>query len=77
MNITLSADKELIDKGRQYAKEHNTTLNNLIRNYLNSICGQDDINSIAEEFAEMAKTRGGKSSSGFKFHRDQLYDRNR
>jgi len=31
MNITLSASEKLIEKSREYARRHNTSLNNLIR----------------------------------------------
>ena len=39
MNITLSADAELIRKSRQYAKAHDTSLNQLVRDYLSTISG--------------------------------------
>ncbi len=33
MNITLSADPDLVRKSRRYAVEHGTSLNHLIRDY--------------------------------------------
>lgn len=75
MNITLSADKELIEKSRKYAKEHNTSLNNLVREYLKRISGEQDLAASAEEFAELADKMSGRSAKGFKFDRDSLYDR--
>lgn len=33
-NITLSADEELLKAGRDYARAHNTSLNDLIRKLL-------------------------------------------
>jgi hypothetical protein len=75
MNITLSASKELIEKSREFARKRNTTLNNLIRNFLISIGGEDDRDRIAEEFAELARNHAGKSAKDFKFNRDSVYDR--
>ena len=76
MNITLSADKNLIDKARRYAKKHNTTLNNLVRDYLSKITGHADTTKSADEFAANALERGGRSSKDYKFDRDALYERN-
>jgi len=75
MNITLSADKHLVEKSRKYAKEHNTSLNNLVRDYLKKICGDLDAASSAEEFSNLANTMGGKSPRGYSFNRESIYDR--
>ncbi len=76
MNITLSADKELISKCRRYAKKHNTTINQLVRDFLQKTVGSQEPSESAEEFAELAKNMSGKSPEGFQFSRDSLYDRN-
>lgn len=75
MNITLSADTELIKKGREYANAHNTSLNQLIRDYLLKLTGECDAEKSAEEFVRLASTMPGKSSNEFKFSRDVVYDR--
>ncbi len=75
MNITLSADKETINKSRQYAKKHNTSLNSLIRNYLKKISGESDRKANAQEFAQLAETHAGCSSPGFKFNRNETHNR--
>ena len=75
MNITLSADTELIKKGREYASAHNTSLNQLIRDYLLKITGECEAEKAAEEFVRIASTMPGTSDSEFKFSRDALYDR--
>jgi hypothetical protein len=75
MNITLSADQNLIEKSRQYAKKHNTTLNNLIREYLERIIGKQDREELAKEFEKLAAEMGGKSSPGFHFNREEIYSR--
>lgn len=75
MNITLSADKSLIEKSRQYAKKHNTSLNNLIRDYLEKIVGKQDREELAKEFEKLATAMGGKSSPDFRFNRKEIYSR--
>jgi hypothetical protein len=75
MNITLSADKDLISNSRLYAEKHNTTLNNLVREYLKRITNESEGRKIAEEFETLARDNGGKSSRDYKFNRDEIYDR--
>ncbi|VAX09662.1 hypothetical protein MNBD_GAMMA26-1135 [hydrothermal vent metagenome] len=75
MNITLSADTELIKKGREYAKAHNTSLNQLIRDYLLRLTGECEAEKAADEFVHIASTMSGQSDSDFRFSRDAVYDR--
>jgi dihydroxyacetone kinase len=75
MNITLSADKSLIEKARVYAKKHNTTINNLVREYLKKITGHSGVDKSAEEFEKIALVHGGKSHHDFKFNREDIYNR--
>ncbi len=35
-NVTLSIPDDLLNKSRQYALEHNTSLNQMVRDYLSS-----------------------------------------
>jgi len=75
MNITLSADKGLIAKGRRYARKNNTTLNSLVRSYLSKIAGGGNSSNIADEFESLAKSKAGKSPSEYKFDRDEIHKR--
>lgn len=74
MNITLSADKKLIEKSRSYANKHKTSLNQLIRGYMEQLTGDVDRQKSAEEFAELAKKHSGESTPEFKFSREDLYN---
>jgi len=76
MNITLSAEKELIMKSREYAKMHHTTLNHLVRGFLDRLSGGDDVEKVVEEFKQLAESMPGKSDEGYTFSRDAIYDRN-
>lgn len=75
MNITLSADAELIKKGREYAKAHNTSLNQLVRDYLLRLAGGHEAEKAADEFARLANSMPGRSDDEFKFSREAIYNR--
>ena len=75
MNITLSVDEKVIRRSRQYAKEHNTTLNKMVREFLQKIGGGNKLQSNAEEFAQLAKSMGGKSLPCYTFNREELHER--
>ena len=75
MNITLSADKRLIEKSRDFAKKHDTTLNNLIREYLKRIVNEREMEEISLEFENLAKSQAGESSADYHFNRDEIYSR--
>ena len=75
MNITLSADKGLIEKSRRYARKNNTTLNSLVRTYLSKIAGGGNPSSVADEFESLAKSKAGKSPLEYKFDRDEIHRR--
>lgn len=61
MNITLSADGELVRKARKYAEEHDTSLNQLIRDYLEHLVGELPREAAAEEFEVVARSMSGNS----------------
>jgi hypothetical protein len=75
MNITLSADKELIQKAREYAAEHGTSLNQLIREYLEYIAAEGNKESNAREFEMLARDYGGASPKGYVFNRQDAHSR--
>ena len=74
MNITLSADKKIVEKARKYAQKQNTTLNSLVRDYLLRITLYQDKNESAEEFEQIALKNGGKSSADYVFDRSEIYN---
>jgi hypothetical protein len=68
-NVTLSADADLLARARAYAQARQTTLNQLIRDYLTRLTGQIDPQRAADEFAELARSRPGRSEESFVFDR--------
>jgi hypothetical protein len=75
MNITLSADVETVARTREYAREHGTSLNQLMRDFLASITQRDERKRIADEFTRNALSCGGCSPDGFRFNREQSHAR--
>lgn len=75
MNITLSADTQLIEKSRAYAQSHNTSLNQLVRDYLTRLTGGSDAEKAANEFVSLANAMAGKSAADYTFSRDAVYNR--
>ncbi len=70
MNITLSADPETIERTRAYARRHDTSLNQLVRDYLKRLTAQEERRQVADEFVANAITHAGRSSEGFRFSRE-------
>ncbi len=75
MNITLTADEALIAKARAYAQARNTTLNQLVRDYLERITGRLDGPEAAKEFARIAREHAGCSDPDFRFDREAIHRR--
>jgi len=75
MNITLSADKKLIETARKLAASRQTSLNGLIREYLKTLCATQEAQEAAAEFASLAIDHGGRSEDGFRFDREEAHRR--
>jgi len=74
-NVTLTADEDLLAKARAYAQARQTTLNQLFRDYLVRLTGAIDPQQASEEFAELARSRPGRSEEGFVFERRAIHQR--
>jgi hypothetical protein len=72
-NITLSADEHLVERARAVARERHTTLNNLFRDWLNSLTPSDQ---RVREFEQLMDDLGSRvSTGGKKFSREELNER--
>ena len=74
MNVTLSIDDEVIQRARQRAEAMGTSVNQLIREYLEQISGKADPREDAAEFERLSRKAHG-NSRGWKFDRDELHER--
>lgn len=75
MNITLSADKELIEKARAYAAQQGTSLNQIIRKHLEDIAAVRSTEACAQEFERLARAKAGASPDGYVFDRGEAHVR--
>jgi hypothetical protein len=72
MNLTLSVDDKLIERAREVARQRGTSLNALIRDYIEGLVGKIAGDDILSEFEAMWAEPG--SSGGKPFTREELYD---
>lgn len=75
VNVTLSADEELLARAQAYAQARNTTLNELLRDYLRRLTEQMGPEQAADEFATIARNRSGRSPDDFVFNRHAAHGR--
>ena len=74
MNLTLAVDDETVEKARRRAEALGSTLNNLVREYLEELAGQRDSQRDAAELVRLSRAAGGRSR-GWKFNREEIHDR--
>ena len=73
MNITLSAKEALIIKARDYAFKHGTTLNSMIREFLEKIVKQEKSDTGLKRFLQLAENYSG-DSKGWTWNRNDIYE---
>jgi hypothetical protein len=72
MNVTLSIDERLVARAREKAEALGKSLNQLIRDYLQTVAGTDDSERSIEEFRRLS---GQGNSRGWRFNRDEIHTR--
>jgi len=74
-NITLSIDEKVLTAVRQHAAAHSTSVNNLVRDYLNEIARREDRVRKARRrlrsLSQRSAARIGRSS----WTREELHER--
>lgn len=82
-NITLSTDAEVLARMRVYAKEHNTTVNQIVRDHFAELIQQKQDRealarqALADEFYNFCLKHAGRSEEGWKFDREECHKRGR
>lgn len=61
MNITLSIDDRVVADARRIAADRGTSLNQLVRDYLNELTRTDDVESVLRELDAMWSERSYRS----------------
>ena len=74
MNVTLSIDDQVIHEARRRAEAMGTSVNQLVREYLEQLVGKTDPHADAAEFERLSRAAQG-NSSGWKFNREELHER--
>ena len=72
VNVTLSIDEQLIARARKKAEALGKSLNQLIRDYLQTVAGGDDPERSIAEFKRLS---GRGHSRGWRFNRDEIHSR--
>lgn len=74
MNITLSADRKLVEKARRFALQQGKSLNQMIREYLEALAGQpQDLSKVQQLFDLMDEGKG--ALEGRTWTREELHER--
>ena len=76
-SITLAIPPAIVQEARAYARRTDTTLNAMIREYLESVVGRQspkDTEDPAEAFARLVAEKGAVRSEPYCFHRADAYD---
>lgn len=73
MKLTLSIDESVVKEAQKVAESMGKSLNQLIRDYLKEITSR----SVEEAIAELRRlsAEGKGQSRGWKFNRDEIYER--
>ena len=74
MNVTLSVDDGVIREARRRAEAMGTSVNQLVREYLEQLAGKADPKADAAEFERLSREAQG-NARGWKFNREELHDR--
>lgn len=73
MNITLSVADDVIERAREAARQRGTSLNALVRRYLEDLAGVRNGDDLADQFDALWRERAGHSG-GWRFNREELYE---
>jgi hypothetical protein len=74
-NITLAIDENVLDEVRVYAAKRNTSVNGLVRDFLNGIAEQEDKTVRARRRLRELMDRSTLEVGSVTWSRDELHDR--
>lgn len=73
MNITISLDNKVVERVREVARAQGTSLQALVRRYLESVAGASDKGGAGDELLRLMDEQGGRSG-GTPFRREDAYE---
>jgi hypothetical protein len=74
MNVTLSIDEQLVKRARRSAAAMGKSLNQLVREFLESLTEQGNVDDFERELKDLSARSGGKRR-GWRFNRDEAHAR--
>jgi hypothetical protein len=74
MNLTLSVDEQTVREARKVAEAMGKSLNQLVREYLESLTARANRERLVEEIERLSHPPLGHSR-GWKFNRDEIHER--
>ena len=74
VNVTLSIDDRIIEEARKLAQARGTSVNQLVRDYLQSLVRPRDAEGFGRELRQLT-SEGKGSSKGWRFNRDELHEK--
>ena len=75
MNLTISADEDVIRRARAAARLQGRSLNDVLRETLERLAGAKSRDAVADEFLTLAATTAGVLATGYR--REDAYDSGR
>ena len=75
MTLTLSVDDQLLERARQAAENQGKDLNRLIVEHLEDLAVPPS--SPEQDIEELRRLSGQGHSGGWKFNREEIYDRSK
>ena len=73
MNITLSVDQDVVARARSVAEQQGTSLNALIRSYLETLAGRRALQQLASALEAIWQEEPGRSG-GRRLRREDAYE---
>lgn len=74
MNLTLSVDKKIVEQARKAAESMGTSLNQVIRSFLEELAGGRVASKEIQELRELSARSQGRSR-GWRFDREEIHER--
>ena len=74
-NVTFAIDEDVLRRARIKAIEQNTSVNAVVREFLESYAGKDEQEAAVREFLELAKrSRASSGPEGRTWKREDIYE---
>jgi hypothetical protein len=73
VNLTLSVEEETLERARVVARNLGTSVNAMVRRYLEELAGKKNGTELARRFREMFAEPAG-SGKPWTWNRDELYE---